>query len=205
MSESFTLTWPEKDVEAIMAEMERGRRELGRDYPHMLRAGMKAILNSVGASTRVAPKKREITKGTAKPPRRGLKAFDVTGYFGKKPKTLQTKTVFSRDKRTATKYHGTIGNSGLAKRTWAIAGKMFGASVLSSAVSSMTDRIAGNSVDVSKNFTGEDQFIQVANGLNYIESALNGGPNDINTAMERAASGLTQSIDRQIVKRMGAQ
>lgn len=203
MSEQITIEWPQADADALFAAMEKARRELNYDYPHSLRAGMKAVLQAVGTSTRVAPKRREITNSLAIPPRKNLKAFDITGYFGK-PRKLGTRTIFAESKRNAIKYHGTIGNRGLAKRTWSIAGKMFGASVMASAVKSYTDKLARNNVDVTKNYTGENQFIQVSNGLPYIEAAIDGGPNAINTAMQRAASGMLASVDRQIAKRMGA-
>lgn len=207
-SASFTVEWPKKDVDALFRSMEMAVKYLNYDMGHALKAAAKHLIQSIAASTRIAPKFREIKDATwlapgAKKPRRGLHAYDVTGWFGY-PRKQMTKQVYSRDMATAKRRHATIGRRGLARATWSVAARsMSGIGALFSASSSHTARVAAKYADSRSQFSGEDLFVEVNNFLPYAESALEGGPKDINSAMERAAAGMEKSIERQLVKRMG--
>jgi hypothetical protein len=204
MSNGVQIEFPRADVDRLFAAMQRSATELNKDSGAAMKQAVGYLLRSLGASTRVAPKYREVSPSAATPPRRNLKAFDVTGYFGK-PRTLQTKTVFSRDKSTAKRRHAQIGNRGLAKRTWGIAGRDLMGRIdgmsFADIGSAITAKIAAQNVETKGNFKGADVFAEIHNLLPYIRAAVK--PDEINSAFDRAARAMEHSIDNQLVKRMG--
>lgn len=203
MSEA-TIQFPQADVDRLFSAMQRSSELLNTDSGKAMRQAVGYLIRSLGASTRIAPKNREITKSSAKPPRRDLMAFDVTGYFGK-PRKLQTKTVFSRNKETAKKQHARIGNRGLAKTTWKLAARDLNQRIdgmsFGDIASAITAKIAAQNIETKSNFNGADIFAEIHNLLPYIRSAVK--MDEINTAFDRAARAMEQSVDNQLVKRMG--
>jgi len=204
LSNGVQIEFPKADVDRLFATMQQSAKLMDIEQGKAMKQAVGYLLRSLGASTRVAPKYREITASSAKPPRRNLQAFDVTGYFGK-PRTAGTKTVFSRDKTTAKRRHATIGNRGLAKLTWKLAGRDMGNRIegmtFGSIASAITGKIAAENVETKSSFTGPDIFAEIHNLLPYIRSAVK--PGEINTAFERAARAMEHSIDNQLVKKMG--
>jgi len=205
MSNGVQIEFPHADVDRLFAAMQRSATELNNDSGKAMKQAVGYLLRSLGASTRVAPKYRDVSQSAAKPPRRNLKAFDVTGYFGK-PRTLRTKTVFSRDKSTAKRRHAQIGNRGLAKKTWQIAGRDLMGRIdgmsFSDLGSAITAKIAAQNVETKGNFNGADIFAEIHNLLPYIRAAVK--PDEINSAFDRAARAMEHSIDKQLAKRMAA-
>jgi hypothetical protein len=203
MSDGVQIEFPKADVDALFSAMQRSAKELDVDQGKAMKQAIGYLVRSLGASTAVAPKYRTVTASKEKPPRRGLKAFDVTGYFGK-PRRLETKTVFSRDKSTAKKRHAQIGNRGLAKLTWKLAARDIGDRLdgmsFGDISSAITAKIAAQSIETKSNFQGADIFAEVHNLLPYIRSAVK---ENFNSAFERAARAMEHSIDNQLVKRMG--
>lgn len=201
MSSDLQLVWPKGDVDRLFAAMESARRYLNYDFGHSLRAAAKALVSSLGASTRVAPKFRDITESHVNPGRKDWKAYDVTGWFGA-PRKFMTKTVRSTSLASAKYYHAWIRRRGLAKRTWtanpASPGEQSGFRA-----DQKTSAVARKYVAIDQQYSGVDLYFSLRNRLPYIESAMNGGPNAVSSAMARAASGLEKSVERQLVKRMG--
>jgi hypothetical protein len=200
----ITIEWPKADVDRLFAAMQNAQKYLNYDSGHALRAAAKHLLGALRTSTKRAPKYRTILPSDAKPPRRNLKAFEVNGFFGR-PRKYAEKTVFSRNKATARRRHATIGNSGLAAATWAQATRDLGGSFngLISGAGQKLARLGRQFSSSRMDFKGGDNFWETHNTLDYITQALRGGENTIETVMARAASGMEQSINRQLVKRMG--
>lgn len=209
MSESVTIEWPEKDVQALMQQIERAMTYLNYDVPKAIGAAARSIIRSLGASTRIAPKRRTVREQvTVELSRQSLKTFDIEGWFGH-PRTKTTVSVKARSLANAIKYHGVISRRGLARSSWrslwdGISGA-FGSGGSSGIDNTAADiaQIAKSVVSSTVTNAGMNSSILLVNKLDYIEAALEGGPKDIDTAMERAADGLMHSIDNQLVKRMG--
>ena len=204
MSNGVQIEFPSADVDRLFATMQRSAKVMDIEQGKAMRQAVGYLLRSLGASTRVAPKFRKVSDSAAKPPRRDLKAFEIEGYFGK-PRTAGTRTVFSRDKATAKRRHAQIGNRGLAKRTWSIAGRDIGGKIdgmtFGDIGSAITAKIAAQNVETKSNFQGADIFAEIHNLLPYIREAVK--PGEINTAFDRASRAMEHSIDKQLVKQMG--
>jgi hypothetical protein len=200
LSNGVQIEFPKADVDRLFATMQQSAKLMDIEQGKAMKQAVGYLLRSLGASTRVAPKYREITASSAKPPRRNLQAFDVTGYFGK-PRTAGTKTVFSRDNLPPS----TFGNRGLAKLTWKLAGRDMGGKIdgmsFGDVASAITGKIAAQNVETKSSFTGPDIFAEIHNLLPYIRAAVK--PGVINSAFERAARAMEHSIDNQLVKKMG--
>ncbi|MEY2656136.1 MAG: hypothetical protein RLZZ524_3164, partial [Pseudomonadota bacterium] len=200
MSSGVVLIWPKQDVDALFRSMQLAQQYLNYDAGHALRAAAKHLLSSLGTSTRQAPKFREIVPSSSLDAealgrfqrgslaKRKMTAFDVTGWFGL-PRRQMTKTVFSRDIATAKRRHATIARRGLAKSTWGAAARgMSGVSAIVTNAASSTKQIAAKYADSSSQLTGADLFIEINNYLPYIQSAIEGAANSVDTAMARAAA-----------------
>lgn len=213
MSESITITWPQRDIDALFAQMKAAAKYLDYDMGHALKAAAKHVLASMRTSTRRAPKFRTIREATwlsqsdferaRKLKGRNLTAFEVEGYFGR-PRRYGVKVFFSRDKSTVKRNHARIGNSGLASMVWGQGASQLGEfQSLIAAASDHLVRTARRFASTDKNFKGGDAFWKMNNTLEYALEALRGGANDVSTVMERAARAMEHSIERQLVKRMG--
>lgn len=198
----FTLEFPEADVRDLFRQMDMHVRHLRRHENHALNIAGKSVAQALGTSTRVAPKYRQITEnkiiGTS---RRNVKAYDVTGYFGR-PRRLQTRTVFAQSKMNAKRRHAAIRRRGLGKMVWSAIGRKFGGIAGEHTLSGMANEIAGLANKHSRVSRG-DGYVQMTNRLGYAAKALQGGPQDVSTAMERAARSMQRSFENQLVRRMG--
>ena len=91
-----------------------------------------------------------------------------------------------------------IGRRGFAKKSWQWASKHIRNSG-SGRIMDIPDMVE---IDWSKS-KGET-VLKITNNVRYIEAAMKGGREAVDTAMNRAANGLRDSIDRQLKKRLGA-
>lgn len=203
MSNGVTIEFPQADVDKLFAAMQRSAKELDKDQGTAMKQAVGYLIRSLGASTAVAPKYREIVeRKDVKAPRRDLRAFEIKGYFGK-PRTAGSKTVFSRDKSTAKRRHAQIGNRGLAKLTWKLAGRDLNQRLdgmsFGDIGSAITAKIASQSIETKSNFQGADIFAEIHNLLPYIRAAVK---ENISSAFDRAASAMEKSIDNQLIKRL---
>jgi hypothetical protein len=199
MSNGVQIEFPSQAVDKLFAAMRRSANELNNETGKAFKQGVGYLIRSIGTSTAISPKYRQITSSAVEPPRNNLKAFDITGYFGR-PRTAGTKTAFSRDKATAKRRHATIGARGLAKATWKRVGRdLF--NVTAGMESGMVAKMAAKSVSSKGQFKGPDIFVEIHNFLPYINAALS--PPALNSAFDRAARAMEHSIDNQLVKKMG--
>lgn len=205
MSEVVKIEFPRKDVDAIFASMQQASKYLGYDSARAVASAAGFLVRSLGASTRVAPRFRDVALSADQPSRgkAGYKSYDVTGYMGK-PRRMQTRSYRATSLRDAKNRFATIRSRGLAKATWSIALRSAGSS--SSGMQSAAQNVARKAADfveTTKNLKGDNPSIEIRNRLPYVESALRGGPKDVSTAMARAAAAMQKMIEAQLVKRMG--
>jgi hypothetical protein len=205
MSDAIQIEFPQRDVDALKRQMESAIRYLNYDAGRALASAARFVVRSLGASTKVAPKFRDVKESGEQKTggRSGYKSFDLTGYLGR-PRRLQTRTVRAKGIRDARERFAAIRNRGLAKAAWSVAMTNMGAS--GSGIQSAAQNVARKArqyVQTDKQLSGPDPVIEIRNRLDHAIPALSGGPRDVSTAMERAASAMQKSIGNQLVKRMG--
>ena len=205
MSNGVQISIPMGDVNRLFDAMQYASEKLNIDMGQAMKRGVNSLLNSIAASTKVAPKNRPIKhRPTIKPPRRDLKAFSVDGWFGK-PRTHQSKIVFAKNLKNAKDTHGKISRRGLARLTWKLAAKdlanRFSVKV-PTVDAAITGKVAAENIEARGNFKGFDIFAEIHNSLPYIKQALEGGPKSVDTAFDRAARGLLKSVDKQVERRL---
>ncbi len=203
-NDAITIEFPQEDVRALFRAMDAGMKYMNMHVNHALNSAGRFLVQSIVASTRIAPKKRkvkEVQSAAFKPSRRNLKTFAIDGYFGK-PRTRQTKVVYSRDAATAQKRFGKIRNSGLAQTAWKSAAREAnlggGGRNLSSAGGEML-KIANRLASGSRT----KEYIKLTSFVGYGDKALRGGERSLETALERASNAMMKSIEKRLVDKQG--
>lgn len=206
-----SIEFPMADVDALFRQIDRAQKELGRSLGNAVRTAANRVALSIGTSTKVAPKHRKITAtGETSSNRqysesRGFyqnKRFEV--YSDKSRKTF---SVWAKNMREAKQKRGVvISRRGLAKATWRRAAReaSAGGGVGQGGVTASANRLADRHARGKGVFNGVDPWAMMESSLDYAQDALQGGPRDVGTAMERAASAMEHLIDRQIEKKLGA-
>jgi hypothetical protein len=208
MSDTLVIEWPKKDVDALFRAVEAAVKYLDYDIGRAIGAAARSVIRSIGASTRISPKQRKVKQRDDIPLIRQMHTYEVQGFFGR-PRTEQARLYRARSLANVIKYHATISRRSLARTSWkilwdAVANSfdVSGSSGLASAAADIA-RIAASAVSCDVKKSGVNTSITLTNRLDYVQKALEGGPRDIDTAMERAAAGLMHSVEKQLVKRMG--
>lgn len=200
----ITLEFPQRDVDAFFRAMNDQQRYLNKDAGQALGAAAKALVQSLGTSTKVAPKRRKVKEVASQSRRRDVKTYAVTGWFGK-PRTEQTRFVNARNRDAgAVQRMASIGSRGLARASWKSVGKHIRANLnLMQVASGKIARIADQLGVAKAVLSGPDPYVEIRNRVPYIVQAMDGGRQEVSTAMERAARALNHSMERQLVRRMG--
>ena len=196
MADAFTIEFARGDVAALQHQMRRAEKLLGKSSGQSVRFGAWAAAKSLGASTKVSGKYRpyeekETTRG-------GVKKFEVTSH---KRGGKNTFDWYARGVRELKKGPARIANRGLAKGSW-----MWGIRALGSGagagkdVSAVAKSRSRNKTVVVKSLTGSNPCVRITNRLGYIMDALRGGPQDVSTAMGRAARQMAKIIDAGVAK-----
>jgi hypothetical protein len=205
MSNGVQISIPMGDVDKLFKAMQYASDNLSIDMGKAMKRGVNALLNSIAASTKVAPKNRPVKhRPSLKTPRKDLKAFSVEGWFGK-PRTHQNRIVYAKNLTNAKNTHGKISRRGLARLTWKLAAKDLAnrfAVKVPTLESAITGKVAAEHIEAKSNYKGHDVYAEIHNSLPYINKALEGGPKTVDTAFDRAASGLIKSVDKQIERRL---
>jgi len=207
MPSSNSIGFPTQDVRAFFAQLERGAKELNRPIGQMLRQAGNLLGKTMGTSTNlptkdVKAKKRTIKEVKGVKVRKGMKRFEVTNWRGGRKTTFY---VIAANKREANKRREVrVLKFGLAKFTWAQIASKIGSAGSAGGATPQAKRLAKRVGKVAFRFSGNDPFVIMTNELSYALSALQGGENDVNTAMARAARGLSKSIDKQLARKLGA-
>ncbi len=195
------LEFPEADVRDLFRQMDMGVKYLRMHEAHALNSAARAVAQALGTSTRIAPKYRDIKEVPDPSARRNLKTFQITGWFGR-PRRLETRTVRAQSKMNAKRKHAAIRRRGLAKQVWSRIGRKFGGMSAVHTLSAGASEISRLADRMGKSERG-DGFVKMTNFLGYAVPALQGGPHEVSTAMERAARSLQKSFESQLVRRMG--
>lgn len=216
---SFRIDFPRKDVNALYKQIKRATREIGLSVPQALRLSMRSVLNSLSTSTRVSDEYREYREvGISRSKQNRVYAV-TTRYRTPKRKGKSTRASWRGPLREQLIYAYNendlktrpaviIAMRGLAKESWKQAGKK--GNIKLNKVESSSARNAHNArimkraahrwVEYTDSRKLDNPFVRVSNKLSYIENALQGGVNSVDTAMERAGRGLEKAIDK-IAKR----
>lgn len=204
---SSIQSFPARDVKALFTQMNRASRELNIPIGKAVRMAGNMIARTMGTSTRlptrdVKAKKRVVTEVRGPKTAGGNKKFKVISWAGGSKRTF---FVFAKNKREANKRRSVqIRKYGLAKATWVRLASRIGRAGASAGATASAKKAAARAGRVNFRFKGDDPFVALINELPYAETALQGGANDVITAMARAARGLSKSIDEQLKRKMGA-
>lgn len=196
MADAFTIEFPRADVAALQHEMRRAEKLLGKSCGQSVRFGAWTAAQSLGTSTKVSDKYRPFAEKETT--RSGVKKFEVVSHKsgGKRPFDW-----YARGVRDVKNGPARIANRGLAKGSW-----MWGIRALGSGagagggVSAVAKRRSRNKTVVIKSLTGSNPYVRIANKLGYIMDALRGGPQDVSTAMGRAARQMAIIINAGVSK-----
>ncbi len=194
---SLRLDFPAADLRALQHQMRRFEKELRRSEPQAVRKGAEFVAKSLGASTRVAKRFRpykEIGKTED-----GRRKYEVTSHKSGTAKTFITAAANVRELKKQNRVR--IGKAGLAKASWMWGLRALGRTDGSKAgISRAARRYAPKWMRVINQLRSSNPTIIMHNGLNYIEAALRNGPQDVATAMERAARNMSRWLDGRIEK-----
>ena len=207
-----SIDFPRADVDALFRQMDRAQKELGRSLGNAVRTATNRVALSIGTSTRVAPKYRKITPMGDQSSNRKFDPKTGKFYYNKRfevysDKRKKTYDVWAKNITAAKKKKSVlIARRGLAKATWRRAAQeaSAGGGVGKGGVTASAKRLADRHARGKGVFTGVDPWAMMESSLDYAQDALQGGPRDVGTAMERAASAMEHLIDRQIEKKLGA-
>jgi len=215
---SISLEVDAGDMLRIEQQMVRARRELGVSLPHSINMASRAILNSLGASTKVSQQYRTF-RDTGKKSRSGQnKRFEVwTRYSTPKRKGKATRASWQGPFRWQPIYAKNAAQlkkrpaliivmRGLAKASFGQAMKKgnfgFPKAAIGPGVKAKNLRImlkaAHRWVAVTKRLTGNYPFFKMVNNLRHIMPALRNGPQTVDSAIARAADGMEKNITKQI-------
>jgi hypothetical protein len=200
MSEQISLEFSDRDVRAVTDNIARAMRSFNKSAGEALRWAAWNVARSLGTSTKVAPKHRPIVEKGARILDRA-KRYEVTSE--KKGRTRKF-TIYAANKNEAKKHpFAVIGNRGLAKASWMWGVSKLGRGATWGSVRSSARKRAKNNSQVEQKLSGTDMYVKIVNSLPYAQDALNGGPNDVNTAMARGMRAMTKAMDAKLVKEMG--
>lgn len=210
---SATIEFPQADAAALLAQMNRAQKNLGMSVGRSIMQAVKHVSASLGTSTKVSDEFRPyFPVGRT---RKGDKIiFNVQtyraphSYKGKfKQKfsrngALRTSVAYAKDEAQLKTFPSVrIKFRGLAKRSWSA---FRGAARASSKeISTYAMAAASRHMYFEANLKGDNPYAMVTNRLDYITDALQGGENAVETAIGRAARGMEDSVNRQIIKRFG--
>lgn len=206
--QGIQLEWPEEDVRALWRQIERNRKELGRSLGSSVKFAAWHLIRSLGKSTRVAPKYRPYKEIHETPKERkakgGGKKYEITTRKGGRKKTFNIRSKKGvRELKQMPQVR--IGNRGLAKASWRFAIGEFGgrSKVSKKGFACGIETFAQTKVDVDRKFERDEANVRITNKLDYIREAMQGGERAVDSAMARAARGMSSHIDEQIKRKMG--
>jgi hypothetical protein len=204
------------DLRGVMAAMERGRKELGMSLGAVVRMGLRSVASTLGTETAVAPAKRKAGSRTALEQR-----LTKSGKVSKRPGKTTTYglewergpvkgfiAVAGAKNRAEAKASpkAVIKRRGYAKASWHHAAAKAGVrtGVKRGVASSQTQgkvwrRVSGEGV-----YSGREPRAMIENRVKYMDAALKGGANAVESAMQRAGRFMGHEIDRRIKEKLEA-
>lgn len=201
MAVELQVEFPVSAQKALLAQIRRAQDVMGKSAAASVKVAARHVVNSLGASTKQAPKKRKVevklTRTRVGKKVKTLREYGVMVWRKGAPVFAAVAGATSKSdvqKSPLVK----IFHRGLAKASWKWIGKKVKTSVGTVAAGWMTEKLARGYVDVRDEARGNYPRITIRNRLKYIQSALIGGPAGVDDAMRRAASGMEKSITKQL-------
>lgn len=194
-----SIEFPQADAAALFSQMDRAQRVLGRSLGKSVLMAANFVARSLGASTRLSDKYREFHPVVGSQTSRGRQEYEaIRPYYAQRKKRF----FAWNDAEAKESRFVKIGRRGLAKATWAAVGRRggFGGGA---AGSHAVKGLAAKFGTMERHLTGEDPFAVLLNRLYYAESALQGGPEDVSSALARAARNMERDINQKAAKRLG--
>lgn len=207
MADAISIQFPEADRRALFAQIERARKELGKSLGQALRFAGYSIALTLGKSTRVSAKKRDVFevkgRGVDKADWKARRKYLITYFRGGQPRTFERYGNNLSDPRI--KKAREVKNYGLAKSSWMWAVRSLGGGGASfGGTSGKAREKAQRYIETRKQLSGDNPEIRITNKLNYIQSAIIGGMAGVDSAMGRAARYMMRVIDANVAKKLGA-
>jgi hypothetical protein len=195
-----TIEFPQADVRALWAQIERAQKELGRSLGASVKTAANAVARSIGTSARVSDKYREFHPVIGSKTARGRQEYEVSRpyYAQRKRRFFAWNDIAAKESR-----YVKIGRRGLAKAIWSAISRGIGGSNLSGGVSFAVAGLAKKYGYAEARLSGDDPYVKLTNESYYAEMALKGGKNDVETAISRASRGMEKTITNQLAKKMG--
>ena len=221
------------DVSRLFAQMQRARKELGKDLKQSVKWGGILLMQSLAAQTKVSKKLRPIVKnpdkryktdarrapfGVMRWDKHGKKVFRPifrTGEFGRvrflDKKTFEVKYIntLTGEVHRAEKFDQTPDLSIKTDKRRKIGRRGFAKKTWQWATRSMGGGTANlmrvmGIADIRWSGGTSNPTVTIINRINYMDKALKGGLMAVNRSIENAARKMANRIDDRIAKKLGA-
>jgi hypothetical protein len=204
MAVEMSINFPSRDMAALQRAMARNATEFGKSIPNQVKFAGGAIGRTLGTSTRVAPKYIALAKVNRTEARllqierrTGKQTYIGTRHYGGRPRQV---TIWARGIAEARKNpRAQLGNRGLAKLSWraSVRGLPGGREVgiPKGGVTGKARDKAERYAATERRLKGDNPYVVVGSFLNYATAALEGGPQSVNTAIDRAARYMMHTMD----------
>lgn len=208
------VDFKQSDINNLFNAMERGRKELGWSLPYAVKRASWNVVEKLQTSVKIAPKKREFEadekdKERVREQRNYERRMRARGV---EPEAAKAQLWIAKSKRGNKLYFRAkgkaeankhpfvvIGNRGLAKASFAWGMGALGKRGGKGDTTKRAQKNARRNVEVSSNLKSNDPWVEIHNRLDYIMDAFKtSGSHAVDSAMRRAASGLTKEIEKRI-------
>ena len=212
----------------LSTQMDRAVTTLGKTLPQAVQFGAWAVVSTLGTSTRIAPKFRDIVPfaqnvnlgASRKKEQRGETVFQVKPYDGKTYHVMAGSAAAVKQGKGHLAFYSfrngqwfasqtqaaqpLIRKSGLAKASWGWAQRGLGSGAGAfGGVTVLARQRAANAQVVEKGMQSVSPYIQITNRLGYVTEAMEGGQHAIDNVMERAARRMQHVIDGKVRSAFG--
>ena len=213
MPVDFAISIPKSDMARLDNSIATIQHKLGLSLPQALRWTVQAVTRSLAASTKIAPKRRKVeqrieefdryTKRGKLMKKRGK--VKTWGYYrfdrGEKKETWRPFRDQPKGKSEANKHPSAqINMRGLAKAAWWWGGKKAGGNLGRMPAGRKATQRATQVGIYQEQLEGRTPQITVGTKLGYMRKALQNGPKDVSTAIDRAARGLLHRMNVALKK-----
>lgn len=210
---AIKIDFPAEDVDSLFRQISRAERVLHKDAGQALRWAGWHLGKTLGTATRVSPQKRKIAIDKCV----DKKGSPIWGGWGAEVIHKGNNAVWtpvwvrgSKGQIRPAKTREEASNSriafihfkGLAKAAWLWPTKKYGPSSIGFATPGAKSKAQVHSA-TSSDLLGSNMYISLTNKLDYIQKAMQGGANSVQTAMSRAARMMSQNIDSKMRKMAG--
>jgi len=212
MAVDIKVQIPANEIASLQRSINRAQKDLGLTSGQAVKMAARAVLRSMGASTKVAPKtrpavaktvlvSRTLKSGKQGKPRK-VKRYGVDVYRQNLSAPV-FQAVYGATNKTDVKRSNIaqINRRGLAKAAWVRIGDRARIGVPGEGVASgRTKSKAWQNTSMQYSFRGKDPFAIMTNRLPYAMDALKNGASDLRSAMDRGARAMMHTIADKLAK-----